>query len=33
VLSRVDLRKQHRYANDETATYASAYQRYMTAAA
>ncbi|WP_324740394.1 polysaccharide biosynthesis tyrosine autokinase [Tsuneonella sp. CC-YZS046] len=33
VLSRVDLRKQNRYANDETAAYASAYQRYMTAAA
>jgi uncharacterized protein involved in exopolysaccharide biosynthesis/Mrp family chromosome partitioning ATPase len=33
VLSRVDLRKQNRYANDETATYATAYQRYMTAVA
>lgn len=33
VLSRVDMRKQRRYANDETTTYATAYQRYLVAAA
>lgn len=33
VLSRVDMRKQRRYANDETTAYASAYERYLVAAA
>lgn len=32
VLTRVDLRKQSRYANDDTAAYAGAYQTYLTAA-
>lgn len=33
VLSRVDLRKQQRYAADDSATYQSAYKHYMPAAA
>lgn len=32
VLSQVDLRKQHRFANDDSASYAASYQSYVAAA-